>query len=648
MTTSGGPRLLGGRYQLGAVLGYGGMAEVYAGRDVRLGREVAVKVLRADLARDPVFHGRFQREAQSAASLNHPAIVAVYDTGEDGAGPSAVPYIVMEYVRGRTLREVLHTEGPLLPRRALELVADVCTALDYSHRAGIVHRDIKPGNVMLDENGAVKVMDFGIARAMATASSTMTQTAAVIGTAQYLSPEQARGVAVDARSDLYSTGCLLYELLTGVPPFTGDSPVAVAYQHVREEAPLPSSHDPALSPDIDAVVMRAMAKNPDNRYQTAGEMRADLLRAAAGQRVLATPLLQDARTQIVPPVDPGTATIRRAEPPTEPARSRGLVWVLLIAALFAVAVGAFFAARQLGDDSAAPLQVNVPTITGLDEDAARNALEEVGLEVGDVEQAYSDVEPEGQVLTQDPESGVLVAEGAPVDYVVSLGQATTEVPDVVGDTEQAAREALQAAGLAVGGEVPQDGPAPAGQVVRTDPAPGTPLERRTAVTLFVATGNVEVEDVRGQDVEAASDALIALGLEVETEDVESAEFAAGTVVTQEPSGGVVRAGSTVTLGVASTPPTPSPTPSPSPSATAPPSPSPSADTPESEVPEEPEDSEEQPGQAAGPAATVPEASGVDVPGAVPGGAVPGRTAAGSQGQPGNGQGRPAGRGREQA
>src|SRR5215468_8994701 len=285
MTT---PRLLGSRYEIGETLGYGGMAEVHLGRDVRLGREVAVKVLRADLARDPSFQARFRREAQAAASLNHPSIVAVYDTGEDMTGSNgSTPYIVMEYVEGRTLREVLKAEGRIMPRRAMEIVSDVCAALDFSHRNGIVHRDVKPGNVMITSTGTVKVMDFGIARAVADAGATMTATAAVIGTAQYLSPEQARGENVDARSDVYSTGCLLYELITGSPPFTGDSPVAVAYQHVRENAPVPSSLNPEVPRTVDSIVMKALAKNPLNRYQSAAEMRADLQRALADQPVSA-------------------------------------------------------------------------------------------------------------------------------------------------------------------------------------------------------------------------------------------------------------------------------------------------------------------------------------------------------------------------
>src|SRR6187551_2795901 len=260
------PQRIGGRYEVGELLGRGGMAEVRKGTDVRLGRTVAVKRLRTDLASDATFQARFRREAQSAASLNHPAIVAVYDTGEetttDSSGHEGVdqPYIVMEYVAGRTLREIIREGRKILPERALEITSGVLSALDYSHRAGIIHRDIKPGNVMLTPSGDVKVMDFGIARAISDASSTMTQTAAVVGTAQYLSPEQARGETVDSRSDVYSAGCLLYELLTGRPPFVGDSPVAVAYQHVREPAAPPSDHDTEVTPEVDAIVMKALAK----------------------------------------------------------------------------------------------------------------------------------------------------------------------------------------------------------------------------------------------------------------------------------------------------------------------------------------------------------------------------------------------------
>ena len=280
MTT---PQHLSDRYELGEILGFGGMSEVHMGRDTRLHRDVAVKVLRADLARDPSFYLRFRREAQNAAALNHPAIVAVYDTGEAETTGGPLPYIVMEYVDGVTLRDIVHRR-PDAARRAIEVIADACQALNFSHQHGIIHRDVKPANIMISKTGAVKVMDFGIARAIADSGNNVTQTAAVIGTAQYLSPEQARGETVDARSDVYSLGCVLYELLTGEPPFVGDSPVAVAYQHVREDPVPPSRMHGGISPELDAVVLKALAKNPDNRYQTAAEMRADLVRVHNGER----------------------------------------------------------------------------------------------------------------------------------------------------------------------------------------------------------------------------------------------------------------------------------------------------------------------------------------------------------------------------
>src|SRR3954452_12138908 len=318
------------------------MAEVHLGRDVRLGRDVAIKLLRPDLARDPAFQSRFKREAQAAPSLNHSAIVAVYDTGEDVRGSRRTPYIVMEFVEGRTLRQVLEAEGRLLPQRALEIVAQVCAALEQAHRAGIVHRDVKPGNVMLTRTGEVKVMDFGIARAVTGTGATMTQTAAVIGTVSYLSPEQARGEHVDARSDIYSTGCLLYELLTGAPPFSGESAVAVAYQHVREDPVPPSRIETDLSLAMDAVVLKAMAKSPANRYQTAADMRADLDRAAAGRPVEATPVLTDDAAALMPP--PATTVLLRQQ--QQPRAGRAAAYTVLALATLAVFLIALLVAKS--------------------------------------------------------------------------------------------------------------------------------------------------------------------------------------------------------------------------------------------------------------------------------------------------------------
>ena len=364
-------RLVGGRYEIGELLGYGGMAEVHKGRDVRLGRDVAVKVLRADLARDPSFQNRFRREAQAAAGLNHPSIVAVYDTGEDDGPEGHTPYIVMEYVEGHTLREVLKTQEQLPPQQAMEITAEVCAALDFSHRSGIVHRDIKPGNVMITNAGAIKVMDFGIARALADNAATVTATAAVIGTAQYLSPEQARGESVDARSDVYSTGCLLYELLTGHPPFTGDSPVAIAYQHVRENPQVPSSVNRAVPPALDSIVMKALAKNPLNRYQTAAEMRADLQRALSGQAVEAESVMTDAqRTQFIAAAAgrqprPGVLTPNYDED-DDTAHHRGaLIWTAVVLALLLVIGSSALYLLKKDNGPNTPALYQVPALVGV-------------------------------------------------------------------------------------------------------------------------------------------------------------------------------------------------------------------------------------------------------------------------------------------
>ena len=555
MTAPDLPRVLGGRYAVGATIGAGGMAEVFRGVDVRLGRDVAIKVLRADLARDPSFQGRFRREAQAAASLNAQSIVSVFDTGEDEAG---IPYIVMEFVDGRTLREVLLTEGRLLPQRALEVTGEVCAALDAAHAAGIVHRDIKPANVMLTRGGQVKVMDFGIARAVSDASSVLTQTAAVIGTAAYLSPEQARGEHVDVRSDLYSTGCLLYELVTGAPPFTGDSPVAVAYQHVREDPQPPSAYNEDLSPEIDAVVLKAMAKNPANRYQSAQEMREDLLRAAAGEAVLATPFLESAAL-----LAPAAIVYAQRADRGRSAR-RGLAYGLFALLLLALLVGTALLVRGLlGTDQGL---IPAPALVGLSQREALAELRANELTIGKVNEVFSD-KPFGLVLDQSPAADILLRKGGAVQLTVSRGIEQTIVPvEVIGQSRDEAEVLLTERKLRVV-VVMRDGNIPEGTVLATSPQPGTQVAAGSEVTLTVASGNVQVPDVRGRALQEGVDELQRAGFSVGIEPRDDAG-APDRVLDQSPVNQLAGRGTAVVIVVSKTPPPPPPSPSPDPSPSA--------------------------------------------------------------------------------
>jgi eukaryotic-like serine/threonine-protein kinase len=542
MTT---PPVLGERYEIGGVLGRGGMAEVHRGRDLRLGREVAVKVLRNDLARDPSFQVRFRREAQAAASLNHPAIVAVYDTGEDRTSSGATPYIVMEYVEGETLRDVLRREGVLSPERAMEFTADICAALDFSHRNGIVHRDVKPGNVMVTPEGTVKVMDFGIARAVSDSAATMTSTAAVIGTAQYLSPEQARGESVDARSDVYSVGCLLYELVTGAPPFTGDSPVSVAYQHVREDPRLPSSVNPAIPPDLDAILLKALSKNPANRYQSAADMRNDLLRALAGQRVEATPVMGDADRTAIIGAPPGGYGDGDWDDEDDAARKRRRNRIIAAVIAGLLLVGGVIAVALLvnsgGDEPAATptaAQVSVPNVAGQDQATATQTLEGAGLTVGQVTtQVTQDESQVNTVLGTTPSSGTQVDQGSAVDLVLGVGPDTIEIPAVIGLDVDRAETTLGNAGFESVQTEEVDSLAPADQVTGVEPGEGESVDPGTTVTLQVSDGDAEVPDVTGQQQAAATQALRDAGFtNVTPEEVES-DQPQGTVVETDPSGG---------------------------------------------------------------------------------------------------------------
>ena len=569
-----GPPLVGGRYELGELLGRGGMAEVRKGNDSRLGRVVAIKRLRTDLASDATFQARFRREAQSAASLNHPAIVSVYDTGEematDGSGV-AQPYIVMEFVAGRTLRDILREGRKILPERALEITSGVLSALDYSHRAGIIHRDIKPGNVMLTPSGDVKVMDFGIARAMSD-SNTMTQTAAVVGTAQYLSPEQARGETVDSRSDVYSAGCLLYELLTGRPPFVGDSPVAVAYQHVREQAAPPSTHDADLPPAVDAIVMKALAKRLEDRYQSAAAMRSDIERYLAGRPVQAPvpvpepdPDYQTRATVVAPPPTDGDATAVRPRQPVPPDDERkvprtGLL-ILLGLLVVALVVGAVLA---FGSDlfESAPEQEQVPNLIGLTEDQARIAIGEAGLTVGDVDYEPSETVGKDAVIEQDPNRDQYVDPGAEVDLVISTGKPMVQVPFVVGQSKVEARNQLRNAKLEVTFET-EESDQPKGEVVRTKPAGGEPMQQGGTVTVFVSDGQEKVPDVIGLTQGEAEERIRDAKFDPQVRDDNTSTEPAGTVTDQFPVDGTLAEGSTVIIFVSvyvEPPPSPTETP----------------------------------------------------------------------------------------
>jgi eukaryotic-like serine/threonine-protein kinase len=561
------PRLLGGRYELDGIVGRGGMAEVFRARDIRLDRIVGVKTLRDDLARDQTFQARFRREAQSAASLNHPSIVAVYDTGEDMVGNTPVPYIVMEFVDGRTLRDLLRDDRRLLPERAAEITDGVLRALDYSHRNGIVHRDIKPGNVMLTRSGDVKVMDFGIARAVSDAQATMTQTAQVIGTAQYLSPEQARGERVDARSDLYSAGCLLYELLTGRPPFTGDSPVAIAYQHVREAPVPPSRIDPELPAWCDAIVLKAMEKDPGDRYQSAGEMRNDIQRALSGAPVAASMHHTEmyntgtrrmgkstqlaGSTSAIPPYQYGPEAGPRGggDYGGEPPRRRAWPWVLVGAIVLLLVAGGIFAFEFASSNGGS---ISVPAVAGLPQDQAKAAIVKANLVVGAVTQRPSSTVPAGDVISSSPSDGTNVKAHSTVNLVVSAGQAKKTVPNVTNLQEQAAITALTNEGLNYHVNQVQSSD-PQNTVVSQSPPAGTKVAPGTMITLNVSEGGTTVPNVIGQTQAAATQELQGKGFEVQPVLSTNAPAGTtpGTVFSMSPGPGTnAQSGATITIQVA--------------------------------------------------------------------------------------------------
>ncbi|MFI8274953.1 Stk1 family PASTA domain-containing Ser/Thr kinase [Streptomyces sp. NPDC085929] len=587
------PRRLGGRYELSHVLGRGGMAEVYLAHDTRLGRTVAVKTLRADLARDPSFQARFRREAQSAASLNHPAIVAVYDTGEDYVDNISIPYIVMEYVDGSTLRELLHSGRKLLPERTLEMTIGILQALEYSHRAGIVHRDIKPANVMLTRNGQVKVMDFGIARAMGDSGMTMTQTAAVIGTAQYLSPEQAKGEQVDARSDLYSAGCLLYELLSVRPPFIGDSPVAVAYQHVREEPQPPSNFDPEITPEMDAIVLKALVKDPDYRYQSADEMRADIEACLEGQPVAAAAAMgapgygypdqghgygqqgydqpttalraaDSGQTSMLPPMPQGDGGYNGSggyagqggydqggHGRRQQKKSKAST-ILLVTAGILVLVGAILIGRSLFSGGA-DNRPSVPKLIGVTLEQAQKTGDNVGLKVEKEADEACENQPKGAICSQNPAPDTKVDKGSTVKVKVSSGAPNVDVPDVLNVKFEDAEKALKDKGFAVEKKT-QESDRTAGTVLDQTPKSGGKAPKGSTVTLTVAKeqSKSDMPDLLGKTREAAvkalNDAKLKLGSVTE---VDSPGAPPKTIVQQQYlAGEQLAVGTTVNVQIA--------------------------------------------------------------------------------------------------
>jgi eukaryotic-like serine/threonine-protein kinase len=527
------------------------MAKVFLGTDTVLGRTVAIKMLAPQFADDDGFVQRFRREAQAAASISHPHIVSVFDTGSD----DGLHYIVMEYVEGKTLEEYLTGGGRIMPDRAIDIAMDVCTALEAAHAQGVIHRDIKPGNIMLNGRGEVKVTDFGIARVTTTAE-TVAQTAAILGTASYLSPEQAQGLPVDGRSDIYSLGCVLFEMVTGRPPFLGDSPVAVASKQVLEQPIAPSRLNPDVTGDLDAVTLRALAKHPANRYQSAEEMRADLDRAKRGLPVEATPLLAGT-TQVIDRPPPQTTQV--LAPPSEPRRRN---WIPLVVTLILIALLGgllwFLASNLLSDDNQqGGTLVTVPNVVGKSREQAEADLQDAGLAVGTVTRVQPSGPPQtpGTVLEQDPAANERVERQTSVNLTVVAQPEAVTIPDLQGKSVADAQAALIDLGLVPDGpqEEPSDTVDP-GQVTRTDPAAGQDVDPGSSVTIFTSSGpeQVTVPLVTCQSFGSAQNEVENAGLQPAISDSKVAINSqcphGNKVASQDPAAGTaVAPGTTVTL-----------------------------------------------------------------------------------------------------
>ena len=534
------------RYHLRQSIGTGGMSEVYKADDTVLGRTVAVKMLRPDMARDVNFRERFRREAQNSGKLNHPNIVAVFDTGEKDVDGMSVPYIVMEYVQGRTLRDIVREDGPMPVAEAARVLKPVADALQSSHEAGIIHRDIKPANIMLTNTGQVKVMDFGIARALDDSTSAMTQTSAVIGTAQYLSPEQARGKPADARSDVYALGCVMYETVTGRTPFEGETPFAVAYQHVQEDPTPPSeliteSLTEQQRLGVDAVVLTAMAKHPADRYQSAWEMGDDLDRLAQGQIPEAArshvPDEDHPTTMVAPVSAQHRAPVASTRPSEEDEGGGGLKWLAALLAASLIAIIGYFAwdfwqgsqqearEREQAQEEATQRanMVVVPKVANRPRNEVVEELEKLGLLVTVNEEPSPDI-ARGKVIRVNPAEGSELQKNSSVTVTVSSGKEITEVPDLTGMTVEEATQALDDANLELNTDVEQvHDEAPRGQIVSQNPAGGAQLSKGSKVHITVSKGQreVSVPDVSGMDRDRAVDMLSSMDFDVSVSTVDS-------------------------------------------------------------------------------------------------------------------------------
>ena len=546
--------VLANRYEIERALARGGMAEVFVARDQQLDREVAVKILFSEFAIDPSFVERFRREAQHAAMLNHPNIVGVYDYGRE----QGTYYIVMEYVEGESLRDVLRSRGRLAPMQAARIAAEIAAGLDFAHRHGTVHRDIKPGNVLIAPSGQVKVADFGIAANPSDAASGLTQTGAVIGTATYFSPEQAQGYQVDGRSDVYSLGVVLYEMLTGGAPFVAESPVAVAMKHVREEVVPPSEVVGDIPPDLERIVMGALTKDPSGRYQSAEDLREDLMRFGRGRPIVGAPAVAMAAPGAVVPDAVTVAATPRAEPDRseeiwqEEPRRWGpiLVTVLGLSLLLGVIVYALFFLGK-GDGTTAKKTLEVPNVVGQTFDVASTTLTDLGFKVSRVDEVST--EPVETVIGQRPDSGRLLEKGRTVTLTVSSSEVT--IPDLTGKLFEEAQADLQQLGLIVE-RVDQESPdKPPGSVLATDPVSGTKVAKGSTVKLTVAAEPpVAVPAVVGQDQVQAQTTLQNAGFQVQVVPTPSNTVAAGKVISTTPAAGTLTPkGTTIQMAVSTGP-----------------------------------------------------------------------------------------------